>query len=470
MIDTILVNGMEWGKKKTLAEPIAYNAFLQRLLTGLDKDKEGFRESVSKKRKVCFSPPLFGMRSPDLNDPLEVGWALVLPENSQSKSIAEALKRLVDHRRGRIIYVPTLPDVRGALAWIRDTYSQWSGQTRPYYVLIAGAPQRIPFQFQYLLDVSAAVGRLSFERIEDYAAYADKLVDFETDTNAQVERRAIFFAPENPGDKALHLSRTYMADPLVNMLREEEIEVSYLVKDDATLANLETALRGKPASLAPALVYTASHGLGVTGRDEDLRKQMQGALCCQDYDGSSGVFSADRVPAGQFLHGTIMVSFACYGAGTPRDSDFYHWIGDPGLLNCSPQQDFVAALPQRLLAHPKGPVAFFGHIDPAWVHSFADPDRISGYAGWGSRMRAFKEVVDLLLKGFAVGYACKEFNEVYATCSSELAIYENQFQKDRTKGQNPQWTSELVDLWITRNDTQNFIVLGDPAAKAKTIP
>jgi hypothetical protein len=197
--------------------------------------------------------------------------------------------------------------------------------------------------------------------------------------------------------------------------------------------------------------------------------RLQGALVCQNYDGRSGILSADLVPAEPFGYGSIMFSFACYGAGTPKESDFFQWIKDPRLLSCRPKQDFVAALPQKLLAHPKGPLAFVGHLDPAWLYCFADPNYIADDRDWGSRMAPFRQAVDQLLQGATVGYAVKRFNEVYATISVKLSNIQNQFRIDITRGGDPQWTRELIDTWMTRNDTQNFIVLGDPAVKTKML-
>lgn len=458
----VFVNGVVWGSAKPIVPPMNYEEFKEELLHGLSISKEKSLASISAS-SIRFSSlrSSFEIRNiPNLNNPSEVGWALLLPpEGPETREIAGCLAPLVQHRNGKVIF--------GKLdeEWIENEYTYKPENDRPYYILLAGSPSTIPFSFQYLLDTHAAVGRLTFDKLEEYEVYAKKVVDYEKSTSTGVERHAIVFAPALEGD-VTYFSKTYMADVLVKIIQTKNIPVTYLSAGGATLSNFISTTKGDATRPSPALIYTASHGLAVPGgiQNEEVRRRLQGAICCQDYDGNEGLFSADQVPSEPYLYGSIVFTFACYGAGTPRRSDFFHWINQPSLLDCCPQEDFVAALPRRLLAHPGGPFAFFGHIDPAWLYSFVSPTK-----GYGARMGTFTQAIEQLLDGYTIGYAVKKFNEVYTYCNTRLAAKEDEFRLKRTLGRDDQWTDELVDLWITRNDSQNYIILGDPAVRVKYV-
>jgi hypothetical protein len=476
----VLINGMQWGKIEPIVPPLNYEDFVNELVSSLGMSKENFRPEAAFAGQAMVAKATFGFafHSPDLCNPLEVGWALLLPPRSrETEAIEAALKPLVLHRKGQVIYSPIPFDSCPPDAWIRDKYNQMD--SRPYYVLLAGSVQDIPFRFQYNFDVSAAVGRLSLNTIEDYSAYAIKVVEFETRDKLSVARRAVVFATEHPSSQdggATYLSRYFMAEPLADMITKKGIPVTKLLGIDnndnqkpANLNNLKEALQ-ETQGLFPALVYTATHGLGVPGygkEDEEIRRRMQGALVCQDYDGQDGVFSEDHVPNGSFLHGSIVCTFACYSAGTPARSDFFHWLHDPRLLTCRPIKDFVAALPIRMLAHPQGPLAYLGHIDPSFGLSFTGPDQNIGNRSWGSRMGPFRDAVKLLLDGATIGYAADSINATYSQLSVSLANDEDDFRANPNKAHESPWRGELVNKWIARNDMQNFVVLGDPAVKAK---
>src|SRR5262249_8401930 len=86
----------------------------------------------------------------------------------------------------------------------------------PFYLLLVGSPERIPFSFGQLLDVEYAVGRLHFDSPSEYAHYVASLIDYETGRTVPNAQEAVFFASRHPFDRATQLS----ADGLVNPLAD----------------------------------------------------------------------------------------------------------------------------------------------------------------------------------------------------------------------------------------------------------
>src|SRR5262249_34098820 len=141
---------------------------------------------------------------------------------------------------------------------------------------------------------------------------------------------------------------------------------------DATKASLLTTLHPGAGTAPPAVLFTASHGMGWP-RDDPRQQSAQGALLCQDWAGFGQVAPAHSVTApdiepGANVGGMVAFLFACYGAGTPASDNFLTERGrGPVAVAPSP---FVAALPQRLLSHPNGSaLAVVGHVERAWGYS-----------------------------------------------------------------------------------------------------
>jgi Peptidase family C25 len=409
----------------------------------------------------------------DRGDPKTAGWTfLVADKDPRKKTYIEALAPLakargMDDPKSPLLFDGSVPDAWPD--WLNDRYYalDLAGKKVPGYVLIVGGPDQVPFGFQSLLDTVASVGRLDFDRIEDLSAYAAKVLRLESASNPVVEREALFYATDGGDPDPTYFSRKYMAEPLAASARQEhKVKVTEIFGDAATKANLLAALRKTKA----ALVYTASHGLGATSESQQVQAKYNGAICCQ-HDGPltlDHLLSADDIPSTDpMCEGAVVFQFACYGYGTPAQSEYAHWLPESwGKAQPQVPKDFVAALPKKLLANPRGPIAFIGHLDTAFLHGFADPHQPYTVDRWSTRIVPFKRAVDQLLGVQPSGLAMEGINERYAVCNAMITN-----ASDRVQRGTMNWTEEskrtFLDTWITRGDAQNYFLMGDPAARLR---
>ncbi|HVK11474.1 MAG TPA: DNA/RNA non-specific endonuclease [Gemmataceae bacterium] len=400
----------------------------------------------------------------------ESGWGAVFPHTCPP-AVVEALRPLLDHRKAQA--GPLYREYAG-----HNGYRPGDGKLDflnrhhagpgpvdpakvPYYLLLVGGPEAIPYRFQYQLDVQYAVGRVAFDTPEEYANYARSVVEAET-RPARRGRTVAFFAPANPGDRATAGSSADLAAPLAAAVAGKfaDWQVSALIGERATKAALAPLLGGPDT---PAVLFTAGHGVGFpSGHPRQARHQ--GALLCQDWPGpdwtgpvpEAHYFSADDVAAGPA--GLIAFAFACYGAGTPHLDDFARSAFGEDRAVLAPH-DLVAGLPRRLLGHPAGgALAVVGHVDRAWGYSFHWPTA-------GRQLAVFESALQQLLEGYPVGAALEFFNGRYAELSANLAD-----ELERAAPGRPPDDAVLAALWTANNDARNFVVLGDPAVRVAAAP
>jgi hypothetical protein len=348
--------------------------------------------------------------------------------------------------------------------WLLDNYSSLEMEQVPHYVLIVGSPQQVPFHFQSLLSSAAAVGRVSYDSLDDLDTYVKKILKLETMSSPVTTRDAIFFAPDAGLGDATYFSRRYMAEPMAETIEKKSgLKIQKLIGDQATKGGLVGAVQ----STRPALVYTASHGLAAPSESLAIQKRYNGAICCQPSGDESlrqRLYSTDDVLVGEpFLEGSVFFQFACYGYGTPAESDFMHWLNRPTFNSTA---DFVAALPKRLLAQPGGPIAFIGHVDTAWLHGFDDPESPHLLERWHPRIEPFVYAVLQLLETNPVGLAMSRFPKRYDITNAQLTSTFDRLQRGSLQ-MTPTLRTKLAQVFITRSDAQNYMIFGDPAVRLR---
>jgi hypothetical protein len=410
----------------------------------------------------------FGVDPEDLS---QAGWAVVFADDADP-AIRAALSPLLDKRRAeagderfRVLDGPS--GVRSGEACrtflARHGAGPGPADVFPYYVLLVGDPERVPYRFQFELDASYAVGRIAFDGVEAYGRYARSVVAAE-EAAPRAQRRAVLFGTRHPDDDATEGSASLLVTPLANALAGKAgpgWSLERVVGDGG--ANAPAATRDTLAKLLssdpPSLLFTAGHGM-VFPRDDPRLADQQGALLCQDWPGpvqhqgavpEAWYVSAANVPEGADLRGLVAFLFACYGAGTPRHDDFAPSGAPPELA----PRALLAGLPRRLLSVEGGALAVVGHVERAWSCSFEWP-------GAGAQTVAFRSALEAILAGRRLGAAMEYFAMRLTDLSLELATVLQDAQAGKTIDD-----LALADLWTSHNDARNYVIVGDPAVRVR---
>ncbi len=403
----------------------------------------------------------------DPTDLAQAGWGVIFPE-PLDPALYDALRELLEHRKQQANK-------------LKERYKEYTYRANesknvflarngagpgpvnpdkvPYYLLIVGDPEKIPYSFQYQLDVAYAVGRIHFDTLADYSQYAQSVVRAETQQGGR-GKRAVFFGVANPDDPSTEASTENLVKPLSEKMRgQAEWTLDTFTAEEATKPRLEGLLRDE----SPAFLFTASHGAGFDLGDPRQLKH-QGALICREWDGpvvmkdkpipQKMYYAMDDVTEDARVHGMVTFHFACYGAGTPRYEDFSHLR--PGMRERTQiaPTSFLAKLPKKLLAHPKGgALAVIGHVDRAWGSSFLWNKSVE-------QLGTFESAFTRVMNGYPVGAALEYFNaryaELAATLSSDLEDLKFNKKVDPL---------ELATTWTANNDARGYVILGDPAVR-----
>jgi len=459
----LVLNGIDADTGAYLTPQLAL-ADVARALRGDPTPPPGVREL---RRRRQDDEDHFGViHGRDPQDLASVGWAVVVPPD-HDPAVLEALTpllRLREEQAGdlfRRLELRHREDKDDFLARYGMGPSVADPRKVPYYLLLAGSPDQVPFDVQYQLGVHYAVGRLDLEDPDACAAYAatvvaaERSLDVPDGVPTASARRLHLFATRHPGDTPTTLSASRLAEPLHEELRgaARTWHVDTDIGAGATRTRLEDLLTGPQA---PDLLFTASHGIGGTRVHRDLA----GALLCQNWPGplaAPGPIDDEQYLAAHHLRSDrpvgpkVVFSFAGFGAGTPHVSD-YPGGPDGGELTAT---GFTARLPQRLLGAPAGgALAFVGHIGRAWSCSFL-------WNGLAAQVPPFQSTLLSLMDGARLGWAMESLTSRYAEIATELTRRMDGFRRYGKRIDD----ADLVGLWTATHDARAHVVLGDPAVR-----
>ena len=413
----------------------------------------------------------------DPQDLSQAGWGIIFGA-SVEKRVKEALQPLIVHRREQVgddalfrvfeNYLSVMPEDT-AESWLdrqgvrMDVVDPQLGV--PFYLLIVAPPDEIPFEFQYALDLYWGVGRLWFDTAEEFRQYAASVVRYETMARPPTARQSAVFATCH--DAATQLFTDQVALPLIHGARgqlgqRQKFSLQPFTGATATKDSLRHIYQGAIPHGPPALLFSGTHGVGF-GPDDPRQASAQGAILCQDWRPAAAAqdqhyFAAADLPADAKVHGMIHVLFACYAAGYPRHDNFNRRSLFPKEIASQPN---IGRLPQALLSHPDGgALAVLGHVDRAWGFSFQSEQG-------GPQIQGFRDVLGRMLRGDRLGQATDQFNQRWATLSTELAETLHQMVLGRKVD-----PYTLANRWIARDDARNYLLLGDPAVclRVKDMP
>lgn len=405
----------------------------------------------------------------DACDFSQAGWGVVFAHDTP-EAVRAALAPLIEHRRAQaealiegrfqeLIYLPGESKLRflarhGAGPGLVDP------DHVPYYLLLVGGPQSIPFAFQYQLGVQYAVGRLDFDTPAEYARYAQSVLEAEARPLRPAARVALWGVC-NPDDPLTRLSVDHLVAPLARDLAASlgKDRVTTIAGEEATKPRLAAFLGGEQT---PDLLFTASHGVCFRSGDPS-QLGHQGGLVGTEWPGPMGwkgrlhedhFFAADDVADDARLAGLVSCHFACFTAGTPRFRTFA--TADESQAPAP----FAARLPRRLLGHPKGgTLAVIGHVDLAWQHSFVWDDLCD-------QTQTFESALLAIASGQPVGKSMEAFSSRHA----ELASDSDSDQRAVREGITAPTDEEVCRTWTAYQDARSYVLFGDPAVRLPIVP
>jgi hypothetical protein len=404
----------------------------------------------------------------DWSDP-DVGWGLVLPENSALTAAQQAtaidapgpIQRLLAFRKGVVLrWSAALPisNLRRyyASGKVNDPFVALSAHGTgegeiPRYLLIYAPPSLIPWRVQYRWNQSAFVGRLDLEG-DGLKNYVDAVTS-EWNGSKTVPEKSVTWAVDHGGADITHLMRAVVAAKLVKTIQQSVTGAQTTFLDGGAEPVLRDELVDVLAAERPALVVTSSHGMTGPLTDVPVMRSQLGT----PVDAHQQVLDTAALLGKWEPDGAVWYSHACCSAGSDTESSFDGLIAAgsfaeqvvQGVAACGA---LTAPLPRALLGAPKPLRAFIGHVEPTFDWTLRDQKTGQVLTS------ALIEALGLrLYNQMPVGLA---FQEVYGKAGQLEQLH--QYAK-LAFGAGGDTLGDALAYRLIAQDIENLVILGDPA-------
>lgn len=403
----------------------------------------------------------------------EVGWGVVLPDTDLFSKIdrahaldaAPSIKTLLASRPGAPVFRYRSTGVRG---FLRRYYADGSerdvalsgpprgiGDTKlPWYMLIAGTPNEIPWHVQYLMNATCFTGRLDLDE-EASARYVDALVNGWKESVVSSNRPVVWAVDNGPPD-ITWLMRGTIADPVAAKLRADlQIgnKIAHLAGATATASGFINAVK----LAQPALIVTTSHGLTSPISDPAVMRKQLGLLV----DGLGASITPEALLDDWQPDGAIWYAHACCSAGSDvgtsykglvkAGSSVEQTLEAVGALGAA-----VAPLPKALLGARKPARAFVGQVEPTFNYTLRNPEN----------RQVLTDSIQKALYNHMFRREPEPVGMAFARCYRHVGeLFAQWHQLVRDVGRAvPGARETALRVQLMAIDRQSMVILGDPTA------
>jgi hypothetical protein len=406
-----------------------------------------------------------------------VGWGVILPEQPGTPADAaedlagapEPIRALIADRKAKQGDVPVFrydksweyrhsllrSRARGKAYALSATPYGLKADEVPYYLLICGSPSAIPWECQYFLNGTHAVGRLDLDDV-GLGHYVKALIagwPAAPEKPTADLKRAVVWAVDHSAMDITHLMRQVIATPLYDKYSTDlDMKAELLAGNDAGGG----ALIQKLAQTRPGLVVTTSHGQTAPTAEakQDEMKATLGIPVDRDYR----MLAVDKLLAKWDAYGAVWYAHACCSAGGDGLNRFDQMLA-PGsqpeavLAAVARLGPVSAPLPRALLGAERPIRAFIGHVEPTFDWTLRHP-----FMGQDLTPLLVQSLYDNLYNHHPVGHALRSWFR-------QLGGLRDSYEREKKLVvQQPNALGPLLYSALAAKDVESTVVLGDPTA------